>query len=357
MSLPVARPAGVDQTIRLIAPVAAALVAIALSMLAVAAAGKSPVAAIDALATGAFGSLQAATATLSRTVPLVLVALGWIVAFSTRRVSIGFEGQILAGGAAAAVVGIEFSLPAPVHLSAAVLAGALGGALWVAPPALMWARRGAPEIITTLLMNLIAIELISWLVRGPLQEERHVFARTDPIHASALWPKLIDGSRLHWDIVAALAIMAVVALVVRRTAIGLRLRFVGANPTAARYQGIDPIRVSTLALLASGGLAGIAGSSLVLAQPTATMSPNFSAGYGFEGIVVALLVRNNPIAVVPAALLFAALRQGSGLLEARVGVSSAVIVLTLGTIVILMSAAGPVLARLGNRGTTSEGGP
>ena len=338
MDVTAAKPQSLRAVAQAIAPIGVALVAVAASITAVALAGESPVDALDALIEGSFGSRTAIAATLARMVPLTLVGLGWIVAFSTRRVSIGFEGQIVAGGIAATIVGLNFAgLPAAVHIAAATMAAALGGALWVAVPAAMWARRGVHEIISTLLMNLIAFELLSWLVRGPLQESSGAFARTDAVHDSALWPELLSGTRLHWDSAMVVVLILVVFVVLRYTALGLKLRFVGANPVATRYLGHEPTRLSAMSLVVSGALAGIAGGSLILAMDTATMSPNFSAGYGFEGIVVALLARNKPIAVPAAALLFASLRQGSGLMEARLDVSSAIVTLSLGLVVVLMA--------------------
>ncbi len=154
MDVTAAKPQSLRAVAQAIAPIGVALVAVAASITAVALAGESPVDALDALIEGSFGSRTAIAATLARMVPLTLVGLGWIVAFSTRRVSIGFEGQIVAGGIAATIVGLNFAgLPAAVHIAAATMAAALGGALWVAVPAAMWARRGVHEIISTLLMN------------------------------------------------------------------------------------------------------------------------------------------------------------------------------------------------------------
>lgn len=335
---------------QLFVPATAALFALAISLLVVALAGKSPIAAIEAILDGALGNTRSITSTMARMVPLTLVAFGWIIAFSTKRVSIGFEGQILAGGAAAAVVGLSFSgLPGFVHLPLCLFAAVLGGALWVALPALMWARNGVHEIITTLLMNLVALEMVSWLVRGPLQEDSGSFARTNPIASSALWPKLLEGTRLHWDIVLVVFLAFAVLFVLKKTTLGLALRFVGANPVASTYLGLKSIRVSVGALLASGGFAGLAGASLVLAQQTSTMSPTFSGGYGYEGIVVALLARNNPIAVIPVAFFFAVLQQGSGLLQAKVGISSDVILLVIGIIVISVSVSSELVARIRSR--------
>lgn len=319
--------------------VAASAAAVGVALLIVWATGKSPVDAWSAMWTGAFGSRTQVTTTLARAVPLVLVALGWILAFSARRVNIGLEGQVLAGGVAAAVVAISWELPPAIHLPVAVLAGAVGGALWIAVPALLWARRGVNEVITTLMLNLVAANIVSWLVRGPLQEETGTFNRSEPLAGSAKWPRLIEGTTLGWDIVFALGVVALLWFVLRRTVYGARLRFVAGNPEAARHLGVATTAVSTVALLGSGALAGLAGTSIMLAGESRSMSDNFSAGYGFDGIVVALVARNNPIACIPAALLFAFLRQGGALLEARVGVSASVMEIAQGAVIALVAGA------------------
>jgi simple sugar transport system permease protein len=138
----------------------------------------------------------------------------------------------------------------------------------------------------------------------------------------------------------------IVWFVLQRTAFGFELRLTGANEEAARHAGIGTVRVTVLAFLASGALAGLAGSSLILAGESGSMADNFSAGYGFAGIVVALLARNSPLGVVPAALLFAFLRQGGGLMEARVGISSAVVGITQGLVILLVASASFLFERL-----------
>jgi simple sugar transport system permease protein len=137
-----------------------------------------------------------------------------------------------------------------------------------------------------------------------------------------------------------------VAFFLRRTTLGYRLRLIGANEEAARHAGVRTKRLTVGALVASGGLAGLAGSSLILAGESTAMTDNFSANYGFDGIVVALLARNSPAGVIPAALLFAALRQGGGLMEARVGISSALVLITQGLVILLVAGSGWLFRRM-----------
>ena len=160
-------------------------------------------------------------------------------------------------------------------------------------------------------------------------------------------PRIIPNTPLGWDLLLTLVLVGVVSVVLRRTAFGFRLRLTGSNETAARYAGVRTVRITVAALLISGALAGIAGSSLILGGETASMADGFSATFGFTGIVVALLARNSPVGTVPAALLFAALQQGGGLMEARVGVSSSVVLITQGIVILLVAASGLLYERRG----------
>ena len=309
--------------------------------------GGPPVAAARALWDGAFGSRSQIAGTIAKMLPLTLVALGWIVAFSVKRINIGFEGQILMGGVLAAVVALKLGTPpAPLHLALGVTAGVVAGALYAGVAAWLWARRSVNEIISTLLLNFVAIQLVSWLVRGPLQEPTRTFPRSGDLPMGARWPRLLVNTSLSWDIFVAGAMVLVVWFMLQRTAFGFQLRLTGANEEAASHAGISTVRVTVITFLISGGLAGLAGSSLILAGESGNIADNFSAGYGFAGIVVALLARNSPIGAVPAALLFAVLRQGGGLMEARVGISSAVVGITQGLVILLVAAASFLFERL-----------
>jgi simple sugar transport system permease protein len=324
---------------------AAAAFAFAASLAIIAASGSSAADALQTFWDGAFGTRQALAGTLSKMIPLSLVALGWIVAFSAGRINVGFEGQILIGGAAAAVIGLEVTgLPTEVHLPLAVLAGALGGAALGAVAAWMWARRGVNEVISTLILSFVAVQFVSWLIRHPLARTDFAF-RTDPVEESARWPILLDRTPLGWDLLLVPLLLAVVAFALRQTVFGFRLRLTGANEEAARHAGVDPVRTGVVALMLSAALAGIAGSSLILASETYTMSDGFSSGYGFDGIVVALLARNAVAGVLPAALLFAAFRQSSGLLEARLDVASELILVTQGLVVLAVAGSALLVER------------
>lgn len=324
---------------------AAVVLALLLSMGIIALFGKDPFTAMQALYRGAFGGRVQIASTLNKTIPLVLVALGWIVAFSAGRINIGFTGQIIAGGIMATVFGVTFGrLPIVLHLPLALLMAMLGGAAWAGIAAWLWARFRVSEIISTLLLNLVAIQILAWLVLGPLQEPARSFPRSSPVTSSARWPTLLPNTPLGWDVALVLVIVAIVALL-PWTSFGLDLRLTGSNAEAARYAGVETVRVAFLAMLISGALAGLAGSSLILAGDLKTLTSSFQANYGFAGIVVALVARNSVLGVLPAALLLAGLEQGGGLMQAVAGVPSSVVLVTNGLVILLVAASVFLLRR------------
>ena len=336
--------------------IGAVVVGLALSLLIVVLQGHSATDAMVAVWDGAWGNERVTATTISRAIPLALCGLAWIVASSTARLNIGVEGQILIGGAFATAVGVHFAgLPIGVHLPLAVLAGAIGGAFWAGIAAMLWLRRGVSEIFSTLLLNLVAVQIIAWLVReGPLSDGGRAFARSHEITPTARWPRLFDNYVLSWDFVIAIVAVLIIGVLLPRTALGLKLRFVGANPEAARFGGVSVGLLSGGALAASGALGGLAGSSVILASETYRMHDYFSANYGFLGIVVALVARNQPLFVVPSAMFFAFLLQGSALLQARVGVPDALVTITTGLVIITTAASSFLVDQLRNRRVDTE---
>lgn len=329
--------------IELALSVAVAMVALAIGFIFIAASGASFSEATEAFFDGAFGTRFNLGSTLSKTVSLVFVALGWIVVFRAGRFHVGFQGQILIGGLLVALVALKVSLPAIVHLPLAVLAGMIGGTLYAGITAWLWAKRGVNEILSTLLLNLIAIQVISWVVRGPLQAAGSPLPQTALLDESARWPVLLADTSLKWDFVLIPIVIAAISFLLIRTTFGFTIRLVGDNEATARHVGVSPQQVGVRAILLSGALAGLAAASLLLAGDTPVMTDGFDEGVGFQGIAVALLARNSPWGTIPAALLFAMLTQAGGAMEATVGVSSAVVQVTQGIVIILVLAATSVL--------------
>lgn len=306
----------------------AAVAALALTGVAAAAAltfgGYAIGDAAGALARGTFGSTQVfLSVTLVRAVPLALAGLAVALAFRAGVWNIGAEGQLYAGAVLGAWVGIAWQGPGWLAAPAVLAASALAGAAWAALPALMKLRLGVGEVITTLLMNFVAIHLAGWVVRGPLQEARGVFPQTDAIHPSARLPILVSDTRLHLGFLVALAAAGALWVVLRHTRVGFAIRAAGASPEAARVAArLDTRRVVLASFLASGALAGLAGG-VEVAGVTWALYDTLSPGWGYTAIAVALLAGLHPGGVVLTAILFGALEGGAGAMQRSAGIPAA----------------------------------
>lgn len=290
-------------------------------------AGLDATRALVALWEGSLGSRFALlSSTLVRATPLTLTGLAVALAFRAGIWNIGADGQLLVGAIAATVVALG-GAPAigRAALPAALLAGAAAGAAWAGIAALLRNRFGVLEVISTIMLNFVALYLVGYLVRGPLQEPTHAYPQSDPLPLAARLPRLVPGSRLHWGFVIALLAPPLLWWVLRSTAAGFRLRAVGQSPDASRSAGgIDVSRVTTNALLASGALAGLAGA-IEVTGVTFALYENLSPGYGYTAIAVALLAGLDPLGVLAAGLLFGALDAGSLAMQRDAAVPSVVV--------------------------------
>jgi ABC-type uncharacterized transport system permease subunit len=298
-------------------------------------AGYDPALALGALWRGSFGSFDAfASGTLVRATPLILIALGFALAMRGGMLNIGAEGQFLAGAMAATWLGVHLGgWPSLLAIPATWIVAFAAGIAWVLVPVLLRVRYGVLEVISTLLLNFVAEALVSLMVQGPLQERTGIYPQSDPIADAARLP-LLPGTRLHLGFVIALVIAAGLWFYVSRTLAGFRLLAAGTGPRAAALIGrIDVTRTAALALLVSGGLAGLAGASEVGGVSYALYA-NLSPGYGFTAIAVALLARLNPAAIVVTGILFGALEVGAGAMQRDAGIP-AVIVYVVEAVIIL----------------------
>jgi simple sugar transport system permease protein len=282
-------------------------------------------AALRALWSGSVGSWYALTSgTLVRAVPLILTGLGVAIAFRAGVFNIGAEGQLLAGAAVATVVGLHGPASGGTWtLVAALVAGSLAGAGWAAIAAVLRAQFGILEVISTLMLNFIAADLVAFLVRGPLQEPLHIYPQSASLPVGVRLPHLGPATRLHWGFVLAVLLIPLTSWILSRTVAGFELRVTGANPRAAFTTGrIRVSRVSAVAFLVSGALAGLAGAIEVTAV-TYALYENLSPGYGFTAIAVAILAGLNPYGVLASGVVFAALETGATAMQRDAGVPAA----------------------------------
>ncbi len=328
------KPAARRLAVAVVVLTAAAAALVGLALLA----GASPVDALRALAEGAAGSEAALGETLARSTALVLTAVGASLAFRAGVLNIGLEGQFLAGAVASAAVGpLLAGSPAAARVGL-LAAAALAGALWVLPAAYLEARRGVPEVLSTILLNLVAAAGVSGLVRGALQDPGADYPQSRALPDAVRLAPLAAGSRVTAAILVALALALLATLLLEWTPLGLKLRAIGLAPAAARAIGLPRARLRLLAFAASGALAGLAGGLEVLAVTGRLYDP-FAAGAGYTGIAAALLGGSHPLAATFSAILFAALGAGSSAMQRDTGVPGALATIVPGVLVLAVLAA------------------
>ncbi len=308
--------------------------------------GVDPRAAIEVTLQSNFGSWQGFADSLVYATPRLFVALGAIVALRAGQINLGGEGQLQFGAIGAAVGGVVLAshLPAPLVVPMCLVLAILFGALWAGIAGLIKVRRGSSEIITTLLMNFIALFFVQLLVQGPLQAPNTTYNSSSRIAASAELPS-INGTRLHFGFVVALATAFFVWAFMERTSLGLRLRAVGANATAASFQGIGVKRLIVIAMCVSGGIAGLAGASEVLGVQFRLIQ-GFSPGFGFEGLAIAFLAGLRPVPAIAISVFFGAIYNAATQLQQTLGVTASAAFFVEGLpIVLLACASGLVVLR------------
>ena len=294
---------------------------------------------------GAFGSVGAISETLTAATPLILAGLAVAIGFRAGLFNIGAEGQMLIGGMSALMVGFSFEgLPLVIHLPLAIFAGIIGGAIWGGFPGWLRAKTGAHEVITTIMLNWIAIRLVEWALKTPFIQAE---GRTDPISKSvfdsARLPKLFGAQyRIHIGIIIALLVAWFAYWLLFKSTIGYEFRAVGYNPDGARYAGISVTRAYVMVMAVAGAMAGIAGANQVLGV-IHRGSPGFSGAIGFDAIALALLGRSHPFGVVLAGLLFGALRAGGLKMQAASSVGIDLVTIVQALIIVFIAA--PALIR------------
>jgi len=322
---------------RVFAQAVAILLAFVVGAVVLVATGHSPVDAYGAMLRGAFGSVFGVGQTLTQATPVIFTALAFLFAFKGGLFNIGAEGQLLMGGFAAAIVGISFSgMPALLHVPLALLAGALAGGLWGLIPAVLKARFGAHEVITTMMLSYVALYLTGYMVNYPFKAPGWV-AQTVPIAPSAELPRVLQPTQLSAAIFIAVLLAALTHHVLQKTSLGYEVRAIGLNLTAAESSGIDVRRGMVLALVVSGAMAGLGGSGEVLGVHRRFIE-SFSPGYGWDGLAVALVGGLHPVGVLLAAVLFGALRSGGMVMTRATGVPLDIVLLLQALVIVFVAA-------------------
>lgn len=283
--------------------------------------GANPINAFRALFSGAFGGLYEISETVRRATPLLLAGVGLVIAFKAKFWNIGAEGQLLLGAMAASWVALFSPIPDPLIIPAMFFFGFLAGAAWGLIPAFLKSKLGINDVITTLMMNYVAINLILFLVQGPWKGEKQWgFPYTDEFPSAARLPTL-GNTNVHW-ITLVIGVLAAVLIyfLINRTTPGFEIRVLGSSPAAGRFAGMSYVKSTLLVMFISGGMAGMAGVGEVAGIHHKLMNPaELSLGYGYTAIIVAWLARKNPLSVIVTSLFFGAIFAGGNAIKVSLG--------------------------------------
>jgi simple sugar transport system permease protein len=296
---------------------------------------------------GAFGNYYNIAQTLLKMIPLIFTGLAVAIGFNSGLFNIGGEGQLYWGAFASAITAL--ALPDAgglVSIPLSLSAGAIAGGLWGAVPGYLKAKTGAHEVVTTIMLNYIGVLATSFLLRNYFKEPGPI-DQTPMIPAASRLTELIPYTRLTWTLFLGIAFIILIDLFFKKTALGLNLKTVGANAAAAEYAGIDPKKMMVVSMGLSGMTAGLAGSTMVLGVLYRFIT-NFSPGYGYVGIAVAVLGRNRPLGVLLSAFLFGALEAGGISMQMFAKIPMDLMTIVQG-LVILFAAAPAMIQSLGAR--------
>ncbi|HXY16665.1 MAG TPA: ABC transporter permease [Gaiellaceae bacterium] len=325
-----------------------ALAALLVGAVMLAALGADPLTAYHALLSGAFGSSYALGSTAVKAVPLLLVGVGICIAFRANVFNIGGEGQIAMGGLAGTATALALpGLPSPVLIPLVLIAGAAGGAVWGAIPGAFKAYFNANEILSTIMLNLVAVQLMNYLLAGPMVDRSAtgsvggLIPQTRLLSKSSWLPILVPGTQLHLGVLVSVLVAIGAYVLLWRTSFGFRVRAVGLSRDAATYAGMPVRRTITLAMALSGAMCGLAGSMLVFGSISHRMVTDgslngFTGSAGFNGIVVALFGGLNPLWTILSAFVFAGLLVGGAAMQVVTNVPSDLIVALNGLVVVFV---------------------
>lgn len=332
------KPKVADFLKKLYFPIAAIIVALLLGALIIKALGFNPVLAYGCLISGSLGNFKTIGETLNKAMPVAMTGLSFAIARRCGVVNLGAEGQLYMGALAAVLVGTNLGgLPPVLHITLAVAAGFLGGALYGLLVSFLKNRFGADELITTIMFNYIAITFCSYLVAGPIKnmESASNFPQSRNVLESAQLPRILSGTRLHAGLFIVIAAILFYYFFTWKTNKGYEMRVMGYNPTAGVYAGMNKNKVRSLVMFLAGGFAGLGGAIELLGVQHRLLE-GFSMNFGFDGVAVALLGNTNPIGIGLSSILFGILRSGSNKMEMIANVPNALIYMIQGLIILFV---------------------
>lgn len=314
----------------------AIIIALIITAVVILVAGKSPIEAFQAMFIGAFGNWSRFSEVLVRSVPYILTGLGLTLAYRTGLVSIGAEGQMIMGGLVATVVALQFdNLPSFLLVPLSIIMGMAAGGIWSGFAGYFKAKRGASEVIITIMLNYIASYLLLFLLDGPLREPPGYYPQSSELAENARLSIIIPGTRMNSGIILALLGAFLVYFLLWKLPLGYQMRAVGYNPIAARTSGISVEKNIVLAMFLSGALSGLAGAVEITGLHYRLIN-GFSANMGFDAIAIALLGGLHPLGVLISGFLFSVLRVGANTMQRLVQVPASLVNVIQGLIIIMV---------------------
>ena len=307
--------------------------------------GVNPFAAYSTIVERTLLNSRGLSEVVRKSIPLLLAGVGLVLAFRAQFWNIGAEGQILAGAVGASGIALFVPLPSFVAIPAMFVAGFVAGALWGLVPAILKVRLGVNEIITTLMMNYIALYIVRWLINGPWKGDSVVgFSYSDMFHRS-IWLPTIGNTRLHWPtLVLGLLLVVLLAVLITRTKLGFEIRMLGESPIAAKYSGVNVLFTTTMLIALSAGAAGLAGVGEVAGIHHRLVEPNsISLGFGYTAIIVAMLARGSPVAAVFTALFLGWVFASGDIMKVALGLPFQITGVINGLVLLFMISSEPLL--------------
>ena len=306
--------------VQIVLPILAVILSLLISSVLIIYAGGKPLESYYYILKGSWGSKFAITETLVKAGPLLLTGLAASLAFNAKFWNIGMEGQLYAGAIATTWIGITFTtLPSYILIPFIIISSFIAGGLWGLLAGYLKVKFNANEVVTTIMLNYIMINIVGLLVHGPWKNPKTMWPSSPIIAKAARFPLLVKRSRLHIGVLIAFIAAIIIYILLKRMVIGYRIRAVGASPKASEYGGIDVNKIFLFTILISGGLAGLAGAGEV-AGVQKKLIEGLSPEYGYAGVVVGLLGRLHPIGVILSAIFFASLITGTGMMQRLTGV-------------------------------------
>lgn len=316
------------------------VVALLIGMVIIAAMGVSPLVAMENLLSGALGDKKAIAETLVKMTPLLFTGMSYALASRCGLTNLGMEGQLYMGALFSTLIAVYVPMPAVLHLPLSLLLGFVGGGIWGGIVGFLKVRFGASELITTVMLNTVAINLVTYMVTGPggpITDPPGTDAQSSPVLETATLPNIMGGTRAHLGILLSLGFVVLFYIFLWQSKKGYEVRVAGQNQRAATYSGINTNRNVMLVMCLAGGLAGLAGSGEVLGIQ-GRLYPTVSSGLGFDGIAVALIGANTAPGIVLGSILFGILRAGGNKMQRATGVPTAIISIIQAIVIIMVVA-------------------